>query len=375
MNSTRAGYARSRRQHRHRRNRTIVLYACAGALALLAGLTYMCRQDVFGAAVKPKITEYKTERSVWLADWRWKAGMEQLGTVVGGLSSLQLFAAYFDESDRLLFTDEFRQALPAVRQEAERSGLNNLFLTLVNDIKPAAGADIQKDGELVSRLVQDFSSRRKHINEIVAAVETYGLSGVELDYERVGEADWPNYAQLIRELHTRLSGQGKELRVVFEPRAPLERLDLPEGPVYVMMAYNLYGSHSGPGPKADDAFVRQLAKRMKTLSDRPYIALSTGGFDWHDGTGNAVGITERQAAELAGGAAPARDKASGALHFEYTDSSGARHEVWYADGATLAQWIRAAKSQGIHNIAVWRLDELGEESLEQLRSSGTAANE
>ncbi|OXS61269.1 hypothetical protein B1A99_07095 [Cohnella sp. CIP 111063] len=364
---------RTRSRKRNRRNRTVVLYVFAGLFALSAGLLYCFKQDVFGAATKPQITEYKTERSAWLADWRWEAGMEQLGGVAGGLTSLQVFAAYFDESDRLLFTEEFREALPKIKQEAERNGMDRLFLTLVNDIKYESGSDVQKDADLVSRLVKDYSSRNRHINEIIAVLETYGLSGAELDYERIGDRDWPNFVQLIRELHARMSAKGKELRVVFEPRAPLERLDLPEGPVYVMMAYNLYGSHSGPGPKADDAFVRKLAAQMKDVSAKSYIALSSGGFDWHGGTGKATGITERQAAELArsAAAAPVRDKASGALNFEYTDSGGAKHKVWYADGATLSQWIQAAKSKGIYNIAVWRLDELGAESLEQLRSSGS----
>jgi spore germination protein len=44
-----------------------------------------------------------------------------------------------------------------------------------------------------------------------------------------------------------------------------------------------------------------------------------------------------------------------------------KHTVWYADGTTLSQWIDAAKAKGIQNIAIWRLDELGSESLEQLR--------
>ncbi len=363
----------SRIRTSNRRKRTVALYAFAGLFVLSAGLLYICRQDVFGAASKPKMTEYKTERSVWLADWRWEVGVEQLGIVAKGLTSLQLFAAYFDESDRLLFTDEFREALPVVQQEVDRGGLNRLFLTLVNDIKYQGGGNVQKDSELVTRLVKDFSSRSSHINEIIAAVESYGLSGVELDYERIDDKDWTNYAQLISELHARLIGKGKELRVVFEPRAPIERLDLPEGPVYIMMAYNLFGNHSGPGPKADDAFVRQLAARMKGLSGQPYIALSSGGFDWHGETGKVVGITERQAADLASGATspPVRDKASGALHFEYMDSSGAKHNVWYADGKTLGQWIQAAKSKGIYNIAIWRLDELGEESLKQLQSTGS----
>src|SRR5690606_32889434 len=116
---------------------------------------------------------------------------------------------------------------------------------------------------------------------IVALVEAYDLDGVEIDYERIGDGDWDNMTAFIAALYQELSARGLSLRVVLEPRAPIERLSLPRGPVYVMMAYNLYGSHSGPGPKADDAFIRQLAKRMDRLpGSQNRIAFATGGFDW-----------------------------------------------------------------------------------------------
>ncbi|TVY04513.1 glycosyl hydrolase family 18 protein [Cohnella terricola] len=347
--------------------------AAAGAIAVAATTLYLCRQDVFGAAVKPQITEHKTERSAWIADWRWEAGVADLEAVAGGLTSLQMFAAYFDPSDRLLITEDFRDALPQIREIAVRKELKELYLTLVNDIVFPDETASQKDPGLVSRLVADWSSRKRHIDEIVDIVDTIGLSGVELDYERVAENDWPHFVQLIRELQARLNTKGKSLRVVFEPRAPIEKLDLPEGPTYVMMAYNLYGGHSGPGPKADDAFIAKHAARMKKLPGSPYIALATGGFDWQLETGKAVGITEGQAAKLAerSSSAPLRDGSSGGLRFDYKDSNQAKHTVWYADGTTLAQWINAAKNAGIYNIAIWKLDELSPESLNQLRSSSS----
>ncbi|QJD82353.1 glycosyl hydrolase family 18 protein [Cohnella herbarum] len=348
----------------HPRRRVAVLSTVIAAIML-----YLFIQDVFGAVKKQEETEIITERSAWLADWRWEAGTNDLEVVAGGLTSLQVFAAYFDESDSLLLTDKFREAMPRIKQLAEQNELNDLYLTVVNDIKYPNDTDSQKNTSLVTRLVADWESRSRHIDEIIAALETFGFTGAELDYEKIAEEDWPKFAQFIHELDYRLQKKGKSLRVVLEPRAPIERIKLPKGPAYVMMAYNLYGGHSGPGPKADAAFIRKHATRMKKVPGNSYIALSSGGFDWHSGTGKAVGITEKQASELAtrSESTPERDKASGSLHFEYNDSDNVKHTVWYADGTTLSQWIDAAKAKGIQNIAIWRLDELGSESLEQLR--------
>jgi len=354
-------------------NRAVALYAIVGALALTAVLLYLIRIEAFGAASKPNVTEHRTERSAWLADWRWEAGTEDLQTSAGGLYSLQVFAAYFDPADKLKFTDEFRESLPRIREIASENGLDRLYLTIVNDIVFPDGTESQKDTALVTRLTASGESRGRHIDEIVQAAVSYGFQGVELDYEQIGKDDWPNFVRLVRELHSRLLAEGLAFRVVFEPRAPLETLDLPEGPVYVMMAYNLHGGHSGPGPKANDAFVAEQASRMAKLSVDSYIALSAGGFDWHGKTGKAVSVTERQAAELANrfGAEAVRDSSSGALRFEYEDEEGIGHEVWYADGTTFSQWIRAAQKKGIHNIAIWRLDELGRDTLAQLKGTSS----
>jgi spore germination protein YaaH len=348
------------------------------AVLILAGvLLYLFKQDVFGAAKKPQITEYKTERSAWLADWRWEAGLADLEFVSSGLSSLQVFAAYFEPSGRLHFTDQFHKALPEIKRVAERDGLQELYLTLVNDIVYPDGKQSQKDSALVSNLVADSGSRSRHIDELVAATKSYGFSGIELDYERVEDKDWPNFVRLVKELHPRLKAEGKSLRVVFEPRAPIESLDLPEGPIYVMMAYNLYGGHSGPGPKADISFVGKLAARMKGVPGTAYIALATGGFDWEASTGKAKALTELEASELArqNAASPARDKASGGMSFSYTDSANTKHTVWYADGTTLDHWIQAAKAKGIYNIAFWRLDELSEPSRAHLFDSSARTTE
>jgi len=350
--------------------RAVASVAVVIAVVVAGAVLYLFRQEVFGSPKKPDVTRHVTERSAWLADWRGKAGLTDLGAVAGGLTSLQVFAAYFTPEGKLHFTDAFHAMLPDVRSVSESNGLNGIYLTLVNDIVYPDGTESQKDPALVTMLTADRAVRGAHIDEIVAAAVSYGFDGIELDYERVGEKDWPNFVQLVRELQTRLKAEGLALRVVFEPRAPLEKLELPEGPVYVMMAYNLYGGHSGPGPKADVAYVEKQANRMRQLAGNSYVALAAGGFDWLEGTKGAKAVTELAAEQLAEryGAKPLRDPKSAAMHFSYAGDDG-KHTVWYADGTTLSSWIEAAEKKGIYNIAIWRLDELGEDSLSAMKAS------
>ncbi|THF84143.1 glycosyl hydrolase family 18 protein [Cohnella fermenti] len=366
------------------------LVALAAAVLVGAGVAawLLLRGEEDEARRSDSRAAAKTELSAWLADWQWEAGLSDLDRSVAGLDSLQAFAAYFDESDRLLFTDDFEAGFPAIRERLEQEDRDNggeygeggggaprLDLTLVNDIVRADGSESQKDPELVTRLLADDASRSAHIGEIMAAVERYGVGGVELDYERVDDGDWERMLLLIDELYAKLVERGKSLRIVLEPRAPIEKLSWPEGPEYVLMAYNLYGSHSEPGPKADLAFIREQAKRMAKLPGARHLALASGGFDWllsGPDAGKATGITEAEAAELAERSLdqPTRDEASGSLRFEYTGEDGAKHEVWYADGETLAGWAAAARSSGANlaGIALWRLGGLGDASLEGIAS-------
>ena len=300
--------------------------------------------------------------SAWLAEWHWQPGVDDFRVGASGLDSLQMFAVYFDERDELHVTSRWSEALPAVKQAADEGGVRALDLSIVNDVKRADGTDVQKSPELVGRLVASDESRRKHIEAIVALAEEHGFTGVEIDYEAVRDDDWDNVRLFYSELHDALASGGKSLRVVLEKRAPLESLEWPKGPLYVVMAYNLHGFHNGPGPKADRAMIREIAQRLKHVP-RGAIAFAAGGFAWAD-DGTVTALTEERARQLELLAAlPAqRDEASGSLYYDYVDEQGREVAVWFADGDTLRIWRDESLKLGVADMALWRLGELGEQT-------------
>ncbi|MGG0938005.1 glycosyl hydrolase family 18 protein [Brevibacillus centrosporus] len=308
--------------------------------------------------------EVPLKKSAWVVDWQWESGADDLQGMTNGLTNVQMFAAYFDEADNLFFTESFQKGLPKVQEISRRSSLVHVDLTIVNDQKRKDGTDIQKDSALITRLMATEESRSKHIDQIMKAVEEYQFHGVEIDYERIEEKDWGNLLAFFKELYLRLQEKDKTLRIVLEPRTPIETLSLPEGPVYVMMAYNLHGLQSDPGPKADRSFITELTTRMKVVPGDKVIALSAGGFDWAE-NGKAAAVTEKQAAELAKSSLemPRRDNASGSIHFQYVDQNKQKHTVWYADETTLQTWAEIVSGEGYRSIALWRLGDLGSKSV------------
>ncbi|RIX49237.1 glycosyl hydrolase [Paenibacillus nanensis] len=349
------------------RNRMLLALA---AVAVLGAAVWRYGDELrgmAGGAEQESAASAETALSAWIVDWDAEAGAADLAAVAASLESLQLFGAYYDEQRQITLREGFNRLIDAADEAALEENGGERYLTVVNDILLGNGNSLQKDTGLVSNLAATVESRRDHAEEVVALAKEYGFDGVELDYERIADADWPHVIALYNEMHQSLSAEGLKLRVLVEPGAPVTQHLLPEGPQYVIMAYNLYGTHSGPGPKADLAMIGKLAAKMDHIPGDPVMAFAAGGFDWN-AEGAASAVTEIAAAKLAesAGVQPERDRKSGALYFAYTDEQGDKHTVWYADQETLRLWIEGAKQRGVHRVAIWRLGGISESSLDYL---------
>lgn len=354
---------------------TRIVLTAVGLLLLIgaAAVWFFLREGGDHGRPEP-IPADRAEFSAWIVDWQLEAGMEEAQNLTGGTpQGLQLFAVYFDETDGLYFSEDMKKALTRLPELRTEPGAE-IGITLVNDIVRSDGSSEQKDPDLIHRLVATEQSRGIHIRQIVDTLEEHGLNRVEIDYEKIRKEDWASVSLFYKELYEALNARGKTLRIVLEPKVPVESVTLPEGPEYVMMAYNLYGTHSGPGPKADPAFIRKVAGKLKGLPGKPVIALAAGGFDWSS-SGKVTAVTEKKANELArtNEASLRRDQDSGSLHFEYTAEDGERHTVWFADRMTLEMWVQTAREEGIARFSLWRLGELAEETLEYWKE-GTAGS-
>lgn len=71
----------------------------------------------------------------------------------------------------------------------------------------------KEEKDFTSSILNDYKSREKLINSILAAVEMYNLDGINLDFENMYEADKDAYTRLVIELAPRLKELGKVLSV------------------------------------------------------------------------------------------------------------------------------------------------------------------
>jgi len=193
--------------------------------------------------------------------------------------------------------------------------------------------------------------------------------GLMVDFETFPAAGQPGYNALLKELSSDLHARGMKLYVSVPPhngefdyRAVAAAAD-----GVVLMNYDEHYPGAASGPVASqDWFVQNLKLASQVIPREKIIcAIANYGYDWvlkpkngklpageHDSPASA------QEAWLA-----ARDSEQDINfdddamnpHFSYLDENSVRHDVWFLDGVTALNHMRAAQSLGIQTFALWRL--------------------
>lgn len=297
------------------------------------------------------------ENSTWIAYWDLENAKEEINELKNNLDSIYYFAAYFDGNDKLYLPQEIIKTFSDIKVSFKDEEFNH-YLSFVNDIKYENKSSSLKDTELLYRLLENEESRRNHIEGIIKLTKEYGFDGIEIDYERIRKDMqlWDKFLIFCDELYKRADNENLKLRITLESSTPFDKLSFPKGPAYSVMCYNLYGSHSGAGPKADIDFLKKILENMSYLSGRKELAIATGGFDW-TGDKKAISITEEKAIELQNEYKTnyKRDLSSKAVYFDYVDNNGVSHTVYYADNETLSHWISIINESNKYGIALWKL--------------------
>jgi Predicted glycosyl hydrolase len=308
-------------------------------------------------------TEHETgERMLdaWVVYWDMDSVEDELTLLNENLRTLSYFEAYFDGDHKLAVPDGFIETCKTINNTNAQT-----YITVVNDVVFDDGSsNLLKNTALLYDILSEEQKMRQHIEDLIGLALELSVDGIEIDYENIREDMelWGIFETFCAELSSRMQEEGLSLRILLEPSAPYETLKLPKEAEYVIMCYNLHSGAGNEGPKADEAFLKELVKKAENLEGNLVFALATGGFDWFKGDVeslkelDAVKLAEKQGAEVS------RDQNSQALTFTYKEN-GTKHTVWYADGSTMASWIAWVKEAGDYDIAIWRLNGNEESSI------------
>src|SRR6267143_5061205 len=209
------------------------------------------------------------------------------------------------------------------------------------------------------------ASFRQQIDGFLASDKYRGLM---VDFEDFPKRAQPGYLALLGELSSDLHARGLKLYVSvpardrdFDYAAIAARSD-----GVVLMDYDEHESQSEPGPVASqDWFAKNLEiAKQKVPLEKLICAVGNYGYDWvqkpkRNPPSNLknTNVTVQEAWISARDSEVDIDFDYDSLnsHFSYMDERNLRHDVWYLDGVTALNEMRAARSLGIKTFALWRL--------------------
>lgn len=296
--------------------------------------------------------------TLWNAYWNLEGVAAQTESLADHVKNISFFAAYYDKDDTAFIPQATIDFFEANGADYKDRGWNR-YLTVVNDKVNEDGSSSLKSPELLYRLFEQEEVYKAHADDLIMLAKDAGYDGLEIDYENIRKDNtlWEYYMNFVGYLYDRCTEEGLLLRIVIETNIEADKIPWVEGPVYSVMCYNLYGSHSGPGPKADRQFLQTVMEKMSYVPGTVDYALANGGFDWGEDD-SIVSLTTKQAEMLrAEYEADQKVDESGAKYYNYQDENGVSHEVWYGDQETLEIWMKWLQEGGNWDYSIWRLGE------------------
>jgi len=214
---------------------------------------------------------------------------------------------------------------------------------------------------------------RGQIVRFLTALPAY--RGISLDFENLPDETFPAYIVFIQELYAEL--HPRNLRLYVNTPISTEDKDLKtiaaNSDGLVLMNYDEHQTTSVPGPIASQNwFVANLTRAMKVVPKEKLIcAIGNYGYDWAfsipDPKSRRHLKPQPRGAEVlaisdvfqrASDANASLDLDDDSLNpnYEYIDEDdNERHVVWFLDGVTVLNELRAARALGLQTFALWRL--------------------
>ncbi len=256
-----------------------------------------------------------------------------------------------------------------------RAGLGELTVTMDPDLL----ADAQRRDVAVHLMVTNFAAgafnprlvdmlvasptrRASAIAQLVEAVESYGLRGITIDFERVPPDAHGNVLAFVRELRAALAPTGAVVSMAMplsdDGGYPVAQY----GAVVDYLIPMLYDEHAGSseaGPIASAAWFAQRLDTVLTMvpASKLLVGLGQYGYHWRDDQpdGVTVSVSEAMAMGRSAAGGPWFDGRTRTSHAEWRDNAGIMHHLWYLDAVSAWNQVRAASRTGVAGYAFWRL--------------------
>jgi len=230
----------------------------------------------------------------------------------------------------------------------------------------------------VGELLKDDDKRDALRQQIIRFFTAYpNYPGLSLDIESINDDAIPGYLSFIHELYGEMHARNLHLYVNVAALTPNDQLAQIAGNSdgIVLMNYDEHEANSDPGPVASQNwFIANLQRVLKIVPKEKIIcAVGSYGYDWtlsipdpkdrrhpKPDVLDTEDLSVSEAWQRASDADADLDLDYDTLnpHYEYIDEDkNQRHVVWFLDGVSLLDEMRAARALGLQTFALWRLGE------------------
>ena len=227
------------------------------------------------------------------------------------------------------------------------------------------------DSGLASWLLTDETTRDRLIDNIVSLAVEKNYYGVDIDFENVYGGDREAYNDFLEELSEELHEKGLILTTAIAPKTSANmRGILYEGHEYAahgryadrvtLMTYEWGYRFGEPQAVAPYNQVRRVLQYAVTEipAGKILMGIPNYGYDWIIGSSSAATVVSNYGAvniAAQNGAEIFFDETAQTPYFNYRDSSGRRHQVWFEDARSIQAKMDLVREFGLAGVSFWHI--------------------
>ncbi len=311
----------------------------------------------------------------WVTYWDFKRGMETVDQGTGSYQDIFLFSTQLNSEGTPIVVNsgviDYKEAVDRLKSSGFKP-----WMTIVNDVQVIdSNKSILKDASLVHKILKDDISRRKHRQEIIALAESYGVSGVDIDYENLLPGDRLLFTHFISELSTDLKKHNLSLSVTVQPKTRYRQGAMDWSAIcqhtdrLQIMLYNLHNPKTQPGPVATLDWISKVLNHAKDQCalDTLIPVLKVSGMHWSPRKNEAIQYDRAMKLKGKYGAQLKREVSSQVPFFSYRTNT-ASGIIYFEDAHSLKIKIDRIQSLGFNKVMFWSFGRQDPQLTSQVRN-------
>lgn len=224
----------------------------------------------------------------------------------------------------------------------------------------------------INSLLSSSDAQKKLISNITYMVGSKNLSGVNLDFEYVGDVPDPiknAFTNFVTNLHSELANEYPTATLTIDTYASSgvsdDLFDLPTlahvVDQFIIMGYDFHTPYTEPGPVApltgEKSIVSYLANYLQRVpADKIILGIPYYGYDWSTTNPSPDSTTILTYADIIGANAIGSvqwDLASETPWYQYIDGQNKTHKVYFDNVRSLGLKYDLVNDRNLKGIGIW----------------------